>query len=237
MITAQQIKAARALLDWKQSDLAVAAAISLPSINNIERHIGSPRTDTMNAIQMAFEKRGIEFLSGGVRLSEEIFEMTKHEGADFITWLNDDLFSCMQGPNDEALMCGLDERKFPEYAPDEVMRYEAHQQSTGFKEKILIKSGDNFFLAKPQVYKWVAPELMGTIPYLVYKDRLAMILWDARRTVIIRNQAIADTFRRQFEFLWKLAEAVPMGSKRKIEDPNFVDSLGKKPAKIPPRKK
>ncbi len=117
------------------------------------------------------------------------------------------------------------------------MRYEAHQQSTGFKEKILIKSGDNFFLAKPQVYKWVAPELMGTIPYLVYKDRLAMILWDARRTVIIRNQAIADTFRRQFEFLWKLAEAVPMGSKRKIEDPNFVDSLGKKPAKIPPRKK
>ncbi|HEY1096410.1 MAG TPA: helix-turn-helix transcriptional regulator, partial [Alphaproteobacteria bacterium] len=53
MITAEQIKAARALLNWKQSDLARESGVSLPSINNIERNIGSPRLDTLQSIQTA----------------------------------------------------------------------------------------------------------------------------------------------------------------------------------------
>lgn len=237
MISPQQIKAARSLLDWKQSDLAQQAGLSLPSINNIERAIGSPRADTLAAIQHALEKAGIEFLTGGVRLKDEIFEIQKFQGRDFIERQNDDLFSCMKGPDDEALMCSLDERKFPEYAPDQVLRYDQHQKATGFKEKILVKKNDNFFLANPEAYRWIAPELMGTIPYLVYKDRFAMIVWESQRVVIIRNQSIADSFRRQFEFLWKMAEKVPLNAKSKADDPYFMDSLAKKPAKIRPRKK
>ncbi len=237
MISAQQIKAARALLDWKQSDLAREADISLPSINNIERQIGSPRGDTLRSIQTAFEKMGIEFLTGGVRLKDEIFEIQKYQGADFIKKQNDDLFACMQGPDDEALMCNLDERMFPKYAPDQVIRYDAHHNAVGFQHRILIKNQDRFFLTDPKSYRWIAPELMGTIPYLVYKDRFVMIMWEAQRVVIIRNQSIADTFRKQFEFLWKLAEPVPLGSKNLIDDANFMDSLAQKPAKIPPNKK
>lgn len=226
MITAQQIKAARALLDWKQSDLALASGLSLPSVNNIERAIGSPRVDTINALETALQNAGIEFMSGqGVRLKDEIFDVFRYEGADFIEKQNDDLFACMQGPDDEALMCGLDERKFPQYAPDQVLRYDAHQKKIKFKERILIKNKDTFFLADPKVYRWISPELIGTIPYLVYKDRFVMIMWESQRVVIIRNQSVADTFRKQFDFLWALGEKVPMGTKSKIDDAVFLKNL------------
>ncbi len=210
MISPRQIRAARALLDWKQSDLAEASGISLPSINNLEREIGSPRVDTFAAIQESLERAGIEFTSGnGVRLKNDIFEISHYQGDDFIEKQNDDLFFCMKNSDDEAVMCGLDERKFTIYAPDQVKRYEAYQRKTKFKERILIKNDDTFFLANPRVYRWISPELVGTIPYLVYKDRFVMIMWEQKRVVIIRNQGVADTFLKQFNFLWDIAEEIP----------------------------
>jgi hypothetical protein len=160
-------------------------------------------------------------------LRDEIFEVHKYEGADFVEKQNDDLFSCMKGPDDEVLQCGLDDRKFMEYAPDQVTRYDRHHKATNFSQRILIRKNDMFFLAPPVYYRWISPELIGTIPYLVYKDRFVMLMWEAKRTVIIRNQSIADTFRKQFDFLWGLAAEVPKNAANLLDDPEFVATLPK----------
>ena len=72
MINIDQIKAARAMLGLKQSDLADRAGISVNTLNNIERGAQvDPKPLTMRAIQMALEAAGIEFLfeeTGGVGL-------------------------------------------------------------------------------------------------------------------------------------------------------------------------
>lgn len=65
MITPKLIKAARVLLDWKQSDLARAAAVSETALANIERGATDPRTSTMNAIQQALEAAGVVFIPAG----------------------------------------------------------------------------------------------------------------------------------------------------------------------------
>ena len=228
MIAVEQIKAARALLNWKQSDLAKAAGLSLPSINNIERAVGSPRTDTVKAIQTALENAGIQFVPGGVLLPDEIFEVRKLEGKNFVKELYDDIFSCMKGPEDEAVMFNIDERKFAKYASDQLMRYYNYSLKVQFKERLIIKHGDTFLLANPSVYRWITPELIGTIPYLVYKDRFVMIMWEKSRAIIIRNKVISDTFRRQFDFLWKLAVKLPSGMKNQLDDPEFVKKLSQK---------
>lgn len=67
MITPAQIRAARALLGWHQSDLAKAAGVSLNTLNNLERDAVDARSSTVNAIQRALEQAGIEFIEGGVR--------------------------------------------------------------------------------------------------------------------------------------------------------------------------
>src|SRR5215831_12611319 len=65
MITAGQIRAARALIGWKQTDLAKRSGISEISIKNIERGVTDPRYKTLEAIQAAFEKAGVVFLETG----------------------------------------------------------------------------------------------------------------------------------------------------------------------------
>lgn len=65
MITPAQIRAARALLGWKQTDLSAASQISEISIKNIERGATDPRMSTMRLIQQAFEANGVLFLEPG----------------------------------------------------------------------------------------------------------------------------------------------------------------------------
>ena len=65
MITPAQIRAAHALIGWKQTDLARESGVSEISIKNIERGATDPRTSTMQAIQDAFARSNVEFLDPG----------------------------------------------------------------------------------------------------------------------------------------------------------------------------
>ena len=73
MITPSQIRAARALIGWKQSDLSTACGLSLTGLNNIERGTADPKTSTLTAIRAALESAGVIFIDpngqdAGVRL-------------------------------------------------------------------------------------------------------------------------------------------------------------------------
>lgn len=65
MLTPAQIRAARALISWKQTDLAAASGVSEMSIKNIERGSTDPRSSTLQSIQSALEKAGVIFLDPG----------------------------------------------------------------------------------------------------------------------------------------------------------------------------
>ena len=60
MITPAQIRAGRAMLGVKQSDLAMAAGLSLATLNNIERGLSDPRASTLEALARALAQAGIE---------------------------------------------------------------------------------------------------------------------------------------------------------------------------------
>lgn len=74
MITSRQIRAARALLGWSQQDLADKAIVSLNAITRIETGSVDPRVSTLQSVETALTKAGIEFLPAdmkgeGVRLA------------------------------------------------------------------------------------------------------------------------------------------------------------------------
>ena len=69
-ITPRQIRAARAMLEVKQRDLAAAAGISLATLNNIERGVADPRSSTLAAIARALKDAGVEVEEDG--LPEEV---------------------------------------------------------------------------------------------------------------------------------------------------------------------
>ena len=65
MITPEQIRAARGLLDWTQAELARAAGLSEVAVKNLERGRTDPRASTLSAIQQAFDRAGLVFLDPG----------------------------------------------------------------------------------------------------------------------------------------------------------------------------
>jgi predicted transcriptional regulator len=74
-ISIRQVKAARALLAWSQSDLASAAGVSVPTVARLETGDGDlgGRLSTITAIRAALEAAGVEFIpqnggGPGVRL-------------------------------------------------------------------------------------------------------------------------------------------------------------------------
>jgi DNA-binding XRE family transcriptional regulator len=70
MMMPAQIRAARAMLGWKQTDLALAAGVSEISVKNIERGATDARGSTLGKIQTAFENAGLEIIpAGGASLS------------------------------------------------------------------------------------------------------------------------------------------------------------------------
>ena len=74
MITIEQIRAARGLLGWSQSELAAHAGLSLPTVKRVEAE-GRLRVsdDARTKLQKALEIAGVEFIDEngggpGVRL-------------------------------------------------------------------------------------------------------------------------------------------------------------------------
>ena len=73
-ISAEQLRAARALLGWSQTRLAEKAGLSLPTVKRVEIERGPRVSDAARlALRVALESGGVEFISEngggpGVRL-------------------------------------------------------------------------------------------------------------------------------------------------------------------------
>jgi predicted transcriptional regulator len=77
MITPEQCRAARGLLDWGQQDLADNAAVGVVTVRQFEGRANEPRRATLNVIRRAFEDAGVDFIDEngggpGVRLRHPI---------------------------------------------------------------------------------------------------------------------------------------------------------------------
>ena len=68
-ITRRQLVAARGLLGWSQSDLALLSGVSRKALTNFENgHTSQPTDETQRALIETFEKAGVEFIPRGVRM-------------------------------------------------------------------------------------------------------------------------------------------------------------------------
>ncbi|MFD9900264.1 multiprotein-bridging factor 1 family protein [Mesorhizobium sp. NPDC059025] len=65
MVSPRQIRAARALLGWSQQKLADKAIVSVNALARLENGKVDSRISTLQSIESALIKAGIEFLSVG----------------------------------------------------------------------------------------------------------------------------------------------------------------------------
>lgn len=204
----RQFKAARALLEWTQDDLARASGVALPTIANIERGASSPRADTLRALQETFENEGVEFLEpSGVQLVGEKFGLKIWNGRDsqFKLW-QDIYYEFAHGKGGEILLNNVSDKPLVERYPDEALAYTQRLDGLKVKRRILLCEGDEAIIGdRPDWYRQVPEILFGQTPYYVYGDKVAFLIWSIPRVMLVHNRNMAETFRAQFNQNWEHA--------------------------------
>ena len=121
-----------------------------------------------------------------------------------------DVIKELQEKPGEVLISGVDERKFMEEDKIALQQHLKKLQKLKCKERILVKEGDTYFVAGPQtVYRWISEESFNPTPVYVYNNKLTIIIWgNPNYAIIINNKNIADSYRKQFNLLWKISKKV-----------------------------
>ena len=209
MPTIEQIRAARALLGWSQSDLADQAGLSQTGIARIENGTNQPNSQTIAKIEAAFDKADVEFLDdSGVRKVKDRLKIL--EGKNSLQQLQDDIYHTLSGKGGEVLLLGMDE-----VSPDEKADYEYTKmhierlRKAGIKERILVENTEDNYLAPKEWYKTMSAEYFCPHTVFIYDTKIALTLREPHfRVLILDNPFFAECLKTFFNFIWDHAEKV-----------------------------
>lgn len=209
MPTPKQIRAARVYLDWSQDDLAERSGLAVSTIRNIEGGTNAPSGKSAQGLEKAFGER-IEFLpNGGIQPRQENVSILRGRPGfiDFI-W---DVYETVKAGAGEICVSNVDEEDFLFWlGEDEAQKYKDAMADLekNFFFKCLIEEGDDYFAAgKYAEYRWVPKEEFANVPFYVYGDKLAILLFGKDASVyILDNAEIANAYRAQFNVLWGRAK-------------------------------
>lgn len=211
--TIEQIRAARALIGWSQGDLAEHASLSQTGIARIENGTNRPNTNTLEKILRAFDREDVELIgtSGVKKRTGEIRTLTGRGGfADFM----DDVYNTVKARGQEADVCvsNVDEQEFEKWFKETDSGYMGRMQDlkkqVSFGFRIIICEGDELKIATYADYKKSRSEHFGSVPFYVYGNKLALILFEEKNVTIyiLENKKIADAQRKEFNLSWENAE-------------------------------
>jgi transcriptional regulator with XRE-family HTH domain len=204
MLTAQQVRAGRALINWSQKELAQKSGISLNAINNFEREIVAPRQDTLLALQRTLEEAGLEFIGdSGVNKARDRLRIEQHDDG-FMKILMDDMVLAARSGIKNFWLHGIDQIDFP---AESLEKWTQAKSGTDIDERVLLSYGNFNFASRDPIYRWVSREMLGEVPFVAYGGNLAILPGNpATRLVIMRSRAITKTFEDQFEIHWSGAK-------------------------------
>ncbi len=204
MITIEQIKAGRALINWSQQDLADQTGLSKTAIANVESGKHRPTEKNMHNIISSFDRNGIEFIDGGVRQKQNLIQVL--EGEDCYLRFLDKAYYELKDKDSEILFTGSDERR----SPPEVIEQFKRMRRAGIKMRSLILQGDTYVMGALEEYRWIPKQLFTTKDVkIVFGNSVAFLVsWsDTPKVIIVRDPYIAQDSARTFNYLWNRGEA------------------------------
>lgn len=204
MISAEQIRAARALLGWSQSELANRTGLSTPAIGNIEIEKHSPSADTQKKIINAFDVAGIAFIEDGVKKKQDKIRFIESENA-ILELLDDIFYSARKNPDMDVLVFCADESVTPPEGIDKIRQI----RKTGAKFRHIIKEGDHYMMGPLNEYKWMPEEYFINHFQICYDNKSAFVIDNASQpgafqVTIIKDPNLYICQKNFFEFFWSV---------------------------------
>lgn len=218
-ISARQIKAARALLDWSQEDLAEACELSIATIRKLELGHISPRNTTNQQISKTFEDAGLQFIDPeGVRRTPE--DLSVYQGREGVIAFFDDVYQTARKKGGELVVVSISEEPFMETLGDYLDLHLARMQAISDKTTVKCILMDNLQVTPASYceYRSISKAYVDSVPFYVYGDNYAIFLFESDpspKIIVHRSALLANAYRRQFASMWDKATPVKAGVRTK----------------------
>ncbi len=211
-IQPEQIRAARAMLDWSQQDLADAAGVSKDTVKNYELSNNKPNTQTLTRIIGSLEAAGIEFLAdGGLRPNRE--RVKQLSGQDGMKTLMDMVYqACLDDPNGHIIVANVQQNLYTKWLGDYAATHRDRMSKLENIEslKFLINEDDAASVSRFSYveYRLMDSELFGDIGLYCFKSFLALINFagNACNITVIDNGLLKDTMDKVLAVVWNSAK-------------------------------
>ncbi len=204
-INASQIRAARALLNWTQIQLAEKVGVARTTVASIEADHNTARRSTLFDLKRTFEESGIEFLDqSGVRKRDDTIRIL--EGSEANRQLLDDVYMTMRDwAGSSVLIFGVKETDKKSKNYNLIRSHVDRLIECEVAEKILLEEGDTNYIAPKEWYRWLPKQYFRPATFQVYHTKLAIISWNPMKIIVVDNPLIADGYRVLFELAWDSA--------------------------------
>ncbi|MFA5593335.1 MAG: helix-turn-helix transcriptional regulator [Micavibrio sp.] len=224
LITADQIRAARALKNWSQTDLAERTGLAVPTIANIELGKQMPGKNTIEKIIDAFTLGGVDFTERGVEKKDEkskfINLLKKDEDDNIYISLVEDMLYTLTNIEDEEkrevlIFCGDDR-----ISPPAINKLYKKMRESGIRYRKLTEEGNTYLLAGIEEYRYIPSEYYLNNVTAVYGDKYAICLGNVNsekpdEIILINDEGTARIHRNLFDLLWS---QLPMPKKSTAPD-------------------
>jgi transcriptional regulator with XRE-family HTH domain len=209
ILKARQIKAARALLDWSQDNLAAASKLSVATIRKLEVGNISPRGQTNQLIREAFENAGLEFIDpNGVRQRPE--EITIYQGEMGARNFLNEVYETSRRTSSEIVQVWPSLKQLATLIGSN--RQVHSERMISLQDRVDVKciiTEDRDFLPMSYVeYRFLSRHNIDSVQFYVYDDKCALIPFstdDEYKIIVVQSRALSESFRRQFLSMWERA--------------------------------
>lgn len=196
MVFPYQIRAARALLNWSQTELAERSGLSLSAVADCEKERGNTSRPSYDAMTRALEQQGVFVTANGVeRRSETVYSI---EGEGWWLRVLDDIYYSLIDHPGECLFMYADDRESSEDVNNRIRKL----RNAGITMRQLVCEGNTYMMGPVKEYKWVPKQHFMNNVTLIYGDKLALCAEDNTKAVIFKDRNMVTAFRNTFEMLW-----------------------------------
>lgn len=208
--TPSQIRAACGLVGWTASSLAERVGVSKQMISSYLSGKSGLSASNLEKIAHHFDMEGVEFTPDEGVKRKTLKTKTYRGQAGFVGFMNL-VYETARDEGGEFCVSNVDEALFVDaLGEEEDAKYSTNMKSikNNYSFKILIQEGDSNFDASDYAeYKWIPKERFHNVPFYVFGDNLAFLIFDDELTIhLINNAQIASAQRAQFDMAWKRAK-------------------------------
>ena len=210
-VSALQVKAARAMLDWSRQEFAVATGLGVSTIRKIEEGNISPRLATHEALRRAIESAGFELIDNdGIKKRNSVIGVLT--GKTGCKLLCDDIAETVRQKGGEIHIS---------IQAKETLNWffsTTNESNDCLSELVTVASVKCLLYSMPQPpyktppleFRMVPRQIIDRFPCFIYGDRYATIVhidsFLPPQFVICRVPHTARSYRDEFQDVWKAGQ-------------------------------